>query len=89
MFFAAEIWNGAVSELYANICKWSALILGGSLLLMLVYFMKMLPNVDSKGLRNQEALINQTERGSVDETIIELSDTEMEIEDNKPLLPSV
>ena len=51
--------------------------------------MKMLPNVDSKGLRNQEALINQTERESVYEMIIELSDTEMEIEDNKPLLPSV
>jgi hypothetical protein len=78
-----------VSELYANICKWSALILVGSLLLMLVYFMKMLPNVDSKGPRNQEALINQTERGSVDEMVIELSDTEIETEDSKPLLPSM
>jgi hypothetical protein len=51
--------------------------------------MKMLPNVDSKGPRNQEALINQTERGSVDEMVIELSDTEMETEDSKPLLPSM
>jgi len=78
-----------VFEFYANICKWSALILVGSLLLMLVYFMQMLPNVDSKGPRNQEALINQTERGSVDEMVIELSDTEMETEDSKPLLPSM
>ena len=51
--------------------------------------MKMLPNVDSKGPRNQEALINQTERGSVDEMVIELSDTEMETEESKLLLPSM
>jgi hypothetical protein len=38
----------------------------------------------------QRGLINQTERGwSVIEMVIELSDTEMETEDSKPLLPSM
>ena len=38
----------------------------------------------------QRGLINQTERGwSVNEMVIELSDTEMETEESKLLLPSM
>ena len=82
--------NMPVSELYSTICLWCSLVLVISLVLMLLYFMQMLPKMQEVGgdgeQRGREALIGNSRRS---ETVIELSDTESVPEEDKMLLSSV